>query len=294
MTTGKTIALTIQIFVGKVMSLLLKMVSRLIIAFLPRSVHLLISCQSPSEVIFESKKITSFTVSIVFPIYLHEVTGPDAIIFVFWMLTFLKPAFSVSSFNFIKRLFSSSLLSDIRVVSSAYLRNIDIFLAIFIPACASSSRAFCMMYSAYKLGRHTQAAIAGQAYLKLLIFLLAILIPACASSSQIFHTMYSAYKLNKQNDSIQPWHTSFPIWNQSIVPCLVLIVVSWPNLWCILKVILTLALNHKDIVKSGRWDCSFCFCCCCLITLWMKVFTMNEIVWLQNNLWRGLVRSKKF
>ena len=57
---------------------------------------------------------------------------------------------------------------------------------------------------------------------------LAILIPACASSSQAFHMMYSAYKLNKQGDNIQPWHTPFLIWNQSVVPCLVLTVASWP------------------------------------------------------------------
>ena len=56
------------------------------------------------------------------------------------------------------------------------------------------------------------------AFLRLLIFLLAILIPACASSSPEFLMMYSAYKLNKQGDNIQPWHTPFPIWNQSVVP----------------------------------------------------------------------------
>ena len=61
-----------------------------------------------------------------------------------------------------------------------------------------------------------------------LMFLLAILIPACASSSPAFLMMYSAYKLNKQDDNIQPWRTPFPIWNQSIVPCLVLTVASWP------------------------------------------------------------------
>ena len=55
-----------------------------------------------------------------------------------------------------------------------------------------------------------------------------ILIPACASSSPAFLMMYSAHKLNKQGDNIQPWHTPFPIWNQSVVPCLVLIVASWP------------------------------------------------------------------
>ena len=96
----------------------------------------------------------------------------------------LKPTFSLSSFIFIKRLFSSSSLFAIRVVSSGYLR--------------------------------------------LLIFLLAILIPACASSSPVFLMMYSACKLNKQGDNIQPWRTPFPIWNQSVVPCPVLTVASWP------------------------------------------------------------------
>ena len=158
--------------------------SRSVIAFLPRSKHLLISwLKSQSAVILEPKKIHSVTVSIVSPSICNEVKGPDAMIFIFWKLRF-KPAFSLSSFTFIKRLFSSSLLSAIRVVSTAYL--------------------------------------------KLLIFLLAILIPACASSSLAFHMVYSVYKLNKQGDSIQPWRTPFPILNESIVPCLVLAVVSWP------------------------------------------------------------------
>ena len=65
-------------------------------------------------------------------------------------------------------------------------------------------------------------------YLRLLIFLPAILIPACVSSSPAFLIMYSAYKLNKQGDNIQPWHTPFPIWNQSVVPYPVLTVASWP------------------------------------------------------------------
>ena len=109
--------------------------------------------------------------------------GPDAMILVFWMLSF-KTTFSLSSFTFIKRLFSSSSLSVIRVVSSAYLR--------------------------------------------LLTFSLAILIPACASSCLGCLVMYSAHKLNKQDDNIQPWHTPFQIWNQSVVPCLVLTVSSRP------------------------------------------------------------------
>ena len=96
-TTGKTIALTRQTFVGKVMSLLFNMLSRLVIAFLPRSKLLLISwLQSPSAVILESKKIKSITISIVSPSICHELMGPDAMILVFLMLSF-KPAFSLSS-----------------------------------------------------------------------------------------------------------------------------------------------------------------------------------------------------
>ena len=84
MTTGKTIALTRWTFAGKVMSLLFNMLSRLVIAFLPRSKHLFISwLQSPSAVILEPKKIKSVTVSIVFPSICHEVTEPDTMILVF-------------------------------------------------------------------------------------------------------------------------------------------------------------------------------------------------------------------
>ena len=83
MTTGKTIALTRQTFVGKVMSLLLNILSRLVITFLPRSKRLLISwLQSPSAVIWEPPKIKSDTVSTVSPSISHEVVGPDAMIFV--------------------------------------------------------------------------------------------------------------------------------------------------------------------------------------------------------------------
>ena len=69
--------------------------------------------------------------------------------------------------------------------------------------------------------------VVSSAYLRLLNFLPAILIPACASSSPAFLMLYSAYKLNKQGDNIQPGGTSFPIWNQSVVPCPVLTVASW-------------------------------------------------------------------
>ena len=153
MTTGKTVTLTRQTFVSKVMSLLFHILSRLIIAFLPRSKRLLISwLQSPSAVILEHKKIEPLTVSIVSPSICHEVMGPDAMIFVFWMLSF-KPTFSFSSVTFIKRLFGFSSLSAIRVVSSAYLRLLLFLPAMLIPACASSSPAFHRMYSAYKLNK---------------------------------------------------------------------------------------------------------------------------------------------
>ena len=121
MTTGKTRVLTRWTFVGKVMSLLLNMLSRLIITFLPRSKHLLITwLQLLSAVILEPEKIKSDTVSTLSPSISHEVMGPDVMILVFLMLRF-KPTFSLSSFTFIKRLFSSSSLSAVRVVSSAYL-----------------------------------------------------------------------------------------------------------------------------------------------------------------------------
>ena len=84
MTTGKTIALTKRTFVGKVISLLLNMLSRLIITFLPKSKRLLISwLPSPSTVILEPRKIKSYTVSTVSPSISHEVMGPDAMIFIF-------------------------------------------------------------------------------------------------------------------------------------------------------------------------------------------------------------------
>ena len=118
-----------------------------------------------------------------FSIYLPWSHGTGCHDFSFFECWVLSQLFSLSSFTFIKRLFSSSLLSSIRVVSSAYLR--------------------------------------------LLIFLPAILIPAYASSSLAFHISH-AYKLNRQGDNMQPWHTPFPIWNQSVVPCAVLTVASWP------------------------------------------------------------------
>ena len=153
MITGKTIALNRWTFVGKVMSLLFNMLSRLVIAYLPRSKCLLISwLQSPSSGILKPQQLKSVTVSTVSPFICHEVMGLNAMNLVFWMLSF-KPKLSLSSFTFIKRLFSSSSLSAIRMVSSAYLKILIFLPAILIPAYASSILAFHMMHSAYKLNK---------------------------------------------------------------------------------------------------------------------------------------------
>ena len=121
MTAGQTIALTRRTFVSKVMSLLFKMLSRFVIAFLPRSKHLLNSwLQLLSSVILELNKIKSVTLSISSPSICHELMGPNAMILVLsWVLS---QFFSLSPFPFITWLFNASLLSAIRVVSSAYLR----------------------------------------------------------------------------------------------------------------------------------------------------------------------------
>ena len=108
--------------------------------------------------------------------------GPDAMILVFWMLSF-KPAFSLSSFTFTKRLFGSSSLSTI-------------------------GQCDLHVWGYWYCSRHLDSSL--------------------CSSSPAFLIMYSAFKLNKQGDNIQPWHTPFPIWSQSVVPCPVLTVASWP------------------------------------------------------------------
>ena len=122
------------------------MLSSLVIIFILRNKHLnfLAVVTICSDFGAQENKVShSFHC---FPIICHEVMGWDAMIFIFRMLSF-KPTFSLSSFTFIKRLFSSS-LSVIRMVSSAYLRLLIFLPAILIPACASSSPAFHMMYSA--------------------------------------------------------------------------------------------------------------------------------------------------
>ena len=115
--------------------------------------------------------------------------GPDVMILVFQMLSF-KLNFSFSSFIFIKRLFSFSLLSAIRVVSSAYLRLLIFLPAILIPAYASTQ-------------------------------------PSISHDVPCIFTWCTLH-INNRGDNIQPWCTPFPIWNQSAVPCPILTVASWP------------------------------------------------------------------
>ena len=154
-TTGKTIALTRQTFVGKVMSLLFNMLSRLVIAFLPRSKCLLISwLHSPSAVILELKKIKSVTVSIVPPSVCHEVMGPDAVVLVFWMLSF-KPTFSTLLFHFHQEalylLFAFCHKDGVICISEVIdisHSNLDSSLCFIQPS-------ICMMYSAYKLTKQS-------------------------------------------------------------------------------------------------------------------------------------------
>ena len=146
MTSGKIIPLTRQTFISKVMSLLFNMLSRFVSAFPARSKHLLISwLQSVSTVILELYlelfgefiylKI-NLSLLPLFPLLfaMHEVMEPDAMILVFWVLSF-KPAFSLSFFTLIKRLFSSSSLSAIRVVSSACLRLFIFLLSLDSSLC---------------------------------------------------------------------------------------------------------------------------------------------------------------
>ena len=109
--------------------------------------------------------------------------GSHAKILIFWMLSF-KEGFSLHSFTFFKRLFHSSLLSAISMVSSTYLR-----LLMFFPR---------NLYSIF-----------------------------CFIQASLLHDI-TTYKLNKQDDNTKPWYTPFPIWNQSIVPCLLLTDASWP------------------------------------------------------------------
>ena len=157
MSTGKIIAFTRWTIVSKVMSLLLNMLSRFVIAFFPKSKHLLISwLHSPFSVILETPK-NSLSL---FPLFPHPFVMkwwdrmPWSSFSEGWVLSQLfHSPLSLSSRG---SLFRSSLLSAERVVSFVYLRLLIFLLTILIPTCASSSLAFCMMYSAYKFNKQAE------------------------------------------------------------------------------------------------------------------------------------------
>jgi len=212
---------------------------RFVIAFLPKIKHLLISwIWSPSSDLGVQDNNICYYFHF-FPIYLPWSDGTGCHDLIFLNLSF-KPAFSLSSFTFIKKLLSSSLLYAIRVVSSAYLR--------------------------------------------LLIFLLAILISACDSSSSAFCMMYFAYKLNRQSNNIQLWCTLFPILNQSVVTCSVLIVASgpvyrflrrrvmWSGIPIAFKIFCfsTVVFHTVKGVKCSQWCRSRCFSGILLLFQWSK------------------------
>ena len=128
------------------------MLSRLVIAFLPRSKHLLISrLQSPSSVILKPKKMKSATIP--FLLHLFALQWWDRMPCLSFLNVEFKPAFSLFSFTFIKRLFSSSFVSGIKSVSSAYMRFLIFLLTVLILDCDSSNLTFHMMYSTYKLNK---------------------------------------------------------------------------------------------------------------------------------------------
>ena len=154
LTIWKTIPLTMWTFVVKVTSLCFNNLSGFVIVFLPRSKYFLISwLQSLSAVILEPKKIKSVTASNFSPSICNEVMELDPMILIFWMLSFKQVFSKLFSFTLTNRLFSSSSLSAIRVVSCAYMRLLIFLPAILIPPCDLSSLAFCMMYSVYKLNK---------------------------------------------------------------------------------------------------------------------------------------------
>ena len=126
------------------------MLSRFVIAFCPRSkfffflIYFMVAVTIYSDFGVQENKICHcFHFS---PFICHEVMGPDAMVLVFWTISF-KPDFSLSYFTFIKSIFSSSLLSAIRVVLSTYLRLLAFLLEVLISSCESSNPVFCMMSS---------------------------------------------------------------------------------------------------------------------------------------------------
>ena len=135
--------------------------------------------------------------------------GPDAMILVFWMLSF-KPTFQ----------------SPLSLSSRGSL----------VPLFCHNGGVICIS--------------------EVFVFFPAVLIQACASSSLVFHMMYSAKKLNKQGDNMQPWPTPFPIWNQSVVPCPVLTVASWPSYRCLRRQVRWFAVYQiyfSGVAESERF-----------------------------------------
>ena len=136
MTTGKTITLTRWTFVGKMMPLLFNTLSRFFIAFLQRNKHFLIMVQSPSAVILEPEKIESATVPIFSWSISHEMMRLYAMILLFGMLSF-KPTLSLSPLTLIKRLFSSSLLSAIRMAQFSSVQSLSLIQLFVTPWTAA-------------------------------------------------------------------------------------------------------------------------------------------------------------
>ena len=147
MTVGKTIALTICTFVSRVMSLLFKTLPRFVIAFLSRSNHLISCCSHHAQrFITQEEEIYHYFHHFLF--YLPCSNGArchDLSFFFFFLIFNFKLALSLSFFTFIKRLFSSSLLSATGVISSTYLRLLVFLLPVLTPAYNSSSLEFLMM-----------------------------------------------------------------------------------------------------------------------------------------------------
>ena len=153
-TTGKSITLTVWTFVGKVMSLLFNMLSRLVIAFLPRSKLFLISwLQSLSTVIFEPKKTKSVTASTFSPSICHEVIEPDAMILVFWMLNFKRASYSPLSFSTTGSLVPLCFLPLEWCGITCISEVVDISPGNLYSACDSFSLAFWMTQSAFKFNK---------------------------------------------------------------------------------------------------------------------------------------------
>ena len=199
------------------MSLLFNMVSKFVIAFLPRSKYLLISwLQSPSAVIFGALRKLSVNVSIVSPSICHEAMRPDTVISVFWMLSF-KPAFSLSSFTFIKRLCSSSLLSALRVVSSAFVVFVQLLSCVWLfatpwTAAHQASLSITISQSLLKL-----ISIESVMPSSCLVLFHSLLLPSIFPSTRVFSNE-SAFESGDQNREGSASASVLPLYIQDGFP----------------------------------------------------------------------------